>query len=112
MKNVKIFIRVHDKDMQKATKGALEGKDYVDVVVEDIASAEERMVDIAIVGLNNYQGKLLADKLRDIIPGVKVIPFFSDHVDYGDVNTVCTDISRIDEIIKDLIKEKEKTKVS
>lgn len=105
MKKLKIFLRTHDEGVQKCTKVVLGTKDYIDIVVEDIANAEERMVDIAIIGLNNHQGKLLADKLRDTIPGIKIIPFFSDYVDYGDVNTVCTDISRIDDIIAEALKK-------
>ncbi len=105
MERIKIFLKVDDGPLHKITKKILETKGYV--VVEDIGDAEaDGMANLAIIGLNNYHGKLLADKLREMIPSIGVIPFFSAYVDYGDVNTTCVDLNRIDELIVSVMKKK------
>jgi len=107
MERIKVFLRVDDAPLHKITKRILEKKGYV--VVEDLGNAkEDEMAGVAIVGLNNHYGKLLADKLRETIPNIGVIPFFSDYVDYGDINTTCAELTRIDELIALVIKKKEK----
>ncbi|PIV42256.1 MAG: hypothetical protein COS26_02425 [Candidatus Nealsonbacteria bacterium CG02_land_8_20_14_3_00_40_11] len=105
MKKAKVFLKVDDGPLHKITKRILEEKGYV--VVEDLGNAEaDGMAKVAIIGLNNYHGKLLADKLREMIPNIGIIPFFSDYVDYGDLNTTCTELTRIDELIASVIQKK------
>ena len=100
---VKIFWVAMDDGLRESIGLLLRRKGYL--VVEDIGNAEEKKVDIALISLNNDQGKALADRLRESIPGVKVVPFFSNYVDYGDVNITCSDISRLDEIIADVLRK-------
>ncbi|MDD2697030.1 MAG: hypothetical protein PHE52_02640 [Candidatus Pacebacteria bacterium] len=105
MERIKIFLKVDDAPLHKITRRILEDKGYV--VVEDLGNAEANgMTKVAIIGLNNYHGKLLVDKLRGMIPKIGIIPFFSDYVDYGDVNTTCTELTRIDELIASVIQKK------